>query len=171
MDTFTFLVCAYVGGRLGLKLRLPAGALLGSMFFIGFLQITNLLEFTTISQLLRVGSKIALGIMIGLMFSRKIFMLSYKKLLGFMFVGISSVISAVLLGFIFHKLGYFPTVTGIVASSPGGIAEMLTLADEINADTQDVAMMHIIRFVLFMLLMRWLFVARQKRYERAQSSK
>lgn len=163
MNTLLFLVFAYIGGIIGIKLKLPAGALLGSMLSIGILQMTGLMTFTDVSPVIRIISKIALGTMIGLMFTREILQLPFKQLLSFLIVGLSSVASAILLGLIFHLFGTLPFITGLIASSPGGIAEMLTLADAIHADTQAVVIMHLIRFVTIMVLVRWLLNLNQKR--------
>lgn len=163
MDTIIFIIVAYIGGTLGIKLKLPAGALLGSMFLVGLLQMTNLIEFTDVSPYLRIASKIALGTMIGLMFTKDILKLPVKQLLSFLVVGLTSIASALFLGFIFQFFGVFPFVTGMVSTAPGGIAEMLTLADAIKIDTQEVVMMHLIRFVTLMLMLKWLLSLNQKR--------
>ncbi len=156
MDTIVFLLFAYVGGTIGIKLKLPAGALLGSMIFIGIISIFNLYPLEAISPILRTASKIALGIMIGLMFTKEILNLPFKQLLSFILVGLGSVLSAFIIAIIFKWVGFLPLVTGLIAFAPGGIAEMLTLATSIEVDTQAVVIMHIIRFVLLMLTLRWM---------------
>lgn len=156
MDTFLFLVIAYIGGTLGIKLKLPAGALLGSMFMVGIFKMTDSIEFANVSSLLRIASKIALGTMIGLMFSKDILKLSLKQLISFIMLGLGSIFSTIIIAFTFSLLNVLPFVTSLVAVAPGGIAEMLTLADSINVDTSAVMMIHLIRFVMLMLLLKWL---------------
>lgn len=163
LDTIMFLIFAYIGGTLGIKLKLPAGALLGSMFLIGILKMTNMFEFAEVSPILRVASKMALGTMIGLMFTKDILNLPIKQLFSFVLVGLSSILSAVLLAFVFDLFGALPFITALISSTPGGIAEMLTLADEVDVNTQAVVMMHLIRFVTLMLLLRWMLTLQQKR--------
>jgi membrane AbrB-like protein len=155
MDTVLFLLLAYVGGTVGIKLKLPAGALLGSMLFVGAFSMTGTIDFD-IAPIIRPISKIALGTMIGLMFTKEILKLPFKQVLSFILLGLGSVLSACVIAIVFHYLGFIPFITGMIAVAPGGIAEMLTLADSVDSNTQIVVMMHLIRFVTLMVLLRWL---------------
>lgn len=163
MDTILFLLFAYVGGTIGIKLKLPAGALLGSMIFIGIISIFNIYSLDALSPILRTASKVALGIMIGLMFTKEILDLPFKHLISFILLGSGSVLSTFIIASIFNWVGYLPFTTGLIAVAPGGIAEMLTLATSIDVDTQAVVMMHIIRFVLLMLILRWMLKLFEKK--------
>lgn len=156
MDTVLFLLFAYTGGKIGLKLKLPAGALLGAMLFIGLLNFTNTVQLTNVSPLLRIAAQIALGTMIGLQFSKEILKLPKNLLVGFTLLGMGSIATSVILALVFYTIGLFPLITGLIAVAPGGIAEMLTLSESVNGNTQAVAIMHLIRFVLIMLLFKWL---------------
>lgn len=163
MDTLLFLIVAYIGGTLGIKFKLPAGALLGSMFLVGILKMTEIISFENVSYLLRYFSKVSLGTIIGLMFTSNILKLSLKQLYSFILVGLSSVFSALILAFLFDTLQTLPFVTALISSSPGGIAEMLTLADSVGINTEEVLIIHIIRFITLMILLRWLLIFNQKR--------
>lgn len=158
METILFFVLAYIGGTIGIKLKLPAGALLGSMFFIGAFNMLSVTDLTNISPFIRPMTQIALGTMIGLMFTNEILKLPLKHITGFIILGVGSVVSAILISLSFKWMGLFSFVTGVIAVAPGGIAEMLTLAHEVDADTSAVVMIHIIRFVTIMLALRLLVV-------------
>lgn len=155
-DTILFLTFAYIGGTLGIRLKLPAGALLGSMLFVGIFTMTDIVEFTNVSPVIRTAAQVALGAMIGLMFTKEILMLPLKQIFGLIILGLGSVLSAVFIALLFNWVGVFPFITGVIAVAPGGIAEMLTLADSLDVNTQTVVMMHIIRFVTIMLILKWL---------------
>lgn len=163
MDTILFLVIAYIGGTLGIKLKLPAGALLGSMFLVGILKMTETINFENISYFLRYFSKVSLGTMIGLMFTNNILKLSWKQLLGLFLVGLSSVLSALIIALSFNLFEVLPFVTALVSSAPGGIPEMLTLADSIGINTEEVIIIHLIRFVTLMILLKWLLTINKKK--------
>src|SRR5699024_458485 len=158
METVLFFALAYIGGTLGIKLNIPAGALLGSMLFIGAFNMIHIVDLTSISPLIRPMTKIALGAMIGLMFTKEILKLPIKQINSFIFLGVGSLLSAILIALLFKLVGLFPFITGVIAVAPGGIAEMLTLAYEVDADIPVVVMIHIIRFVTIMLVLRLLLV-------------
>lgn len=155
MDTILFLILAYIGGKIGIKLKLPAGALLGSMLLVGAVSILDLFPLQDISPVITTGSKVALGIMIGLMFTRDILKLPISHIFSLILLGISGIISAIAIAVIFKWMDFLPFLSGVIAVAPGGITEMLTLATTVEADTQAVVMMHLIRFLLLMLILRW----------------
>lgn len=166
MNAIVFLLLAYLGGIIGVKLKLPAGALLGSMLMVGVFSIVDMIDSQEIPHFIRNLSKVALGTMIGLMFTKNILYLPFKKLISFIILGFGSVISAVVVAMILKGMGMTPFIMTLVSVSPGGIAEMLTLADSIHTDTQVVAIMHLIRFVTLMLLLRWILKTFNKQGEK-----
>jgi membrane AbrB-like protein len=169
MDTILFLLFAYIGGKLGIKLKLPAGALLGAMLFVGLFKVLEIVQFNHVSPLLRVGAQIALGTMIGLMFTKEILMLPLSRLLGFILLGLGGVLTAITLSLVFNWFNLLPFITGIMALAPGGIAEMLTLSESLDSNTQAVAIMHTIRFVFIMLTFKWILNLIRKRSEKLKA--
>ncbi|GAA0355686.1 AbrB family transcriptional regulator [Bacillus horti] len=157
MDTLLFICLAFIGGKIGLKLKLPAGALIGAMLLVGAVKmLTEILEYFQPGDSLRFMVQMFLGAMIGLMFSKRIRALRVKELLMILVVGASSLVSSILFGWSFHSLFNQSLGTSIIAATPGGIAEMLTLADSVHADTQVVAFVHVMRFMILVLSLRLL---------------
>lgn len=163
METILFLLLAYIGGTIGIKLKMPAGALLGSMLCVGLISMFNLVEFDNISPIVRLSSQIALGTMIGLMFTKEILQLSLRQLFGFVLLGLFGVCSAIVIAIAFNFFEFLPFITGVIAVAPGGITEMLTLADSIGEDAQAVVVVHLIRFVTIMLILRWILQSAERR--------
>lgn len=165
IDSFLFLLLSYIGGTIGLRLKLPAGALLGSMLFVGGFKLLGTVELNDVSPILRMATQIALGTMIGLHFMRDILRLPMKRLSAFLIVGIGSILTALAINTIFHHFSIAPFITGLIAFAPGGLAEMITLSDSIQSDTQTVVIIHLIRFLIIMLtfksLMNWSLRKRQ----------
>lgn len=171
MDTFLFLCLAYIGGKIGLKLKLPAGALIGAMLLVGAAKIfTGMLEQFQPASSLRFFVQMSLGAMIGLLFSKKIRSLRLKDLLLIFTVGLGSVATSFLFGWLFHLLFSQTLVTSIIASTPGGIAEMLTLADSVQANTEIVAFVHVMRFLILVLSLKLLIPFIQARFENRKES-
>lgn len=155
MNTLLFLITAYIGGKVGIQLRLPAGALLGSMILVGVVNASGVIEFSNISPLLRIGSQIALGTMIGLLFSKKILELPLNLIVAFTLLGLGSILISIMLAGLFALLDILPFISGLIAVAPGGIAEMLTLSESVNGQTQAIVVVHLIRFVFIMLTIKW----------------
>ncbi|MGG0670353.1 AbrB family transcriptional regulator [Sporosarcina koreensis] len=158
-DSLLFILLSYIGGRIGLRLKLPAGALLGAMLFVGGFKILGTVELNDVSPLLRIATQIALGTMIGLHFKKDILNLPIKRLAAFLIVGIGSILTALLVNIVFHYFGITTFITGLIAVAPGGLAEMITLSDSVQSDTQIVVIVHLIRFLIIMLsfksLLKW----------------
>lgn len=167
MSTLLFLMTAYIGGRVGVLLRLPAGALLGSMILVGIVNTSGLIEFSNISPLLRIGSQIALGSMVGLLFSNKILELPLNLIVAFTLLGLGSITISIILAGIFHLFGVLPFISGLISVAPGGIAEMLTLSESVNGQTQAVVVIHLIRFVFIIMTIKWFISWIQKRLGRS----
>lgn len=155
MSTLLFIGLAFIGGKIGLKLKLPAGALVGAMLLVGAVKMfTELLEHFQPADSLRFLIQMSLGAMIGLMFTNRIKNLRVTELLMILIVGASSLVSSLLFGWSFHYLFDQPLGTSIIAATPGGIAEMVTLADSVQADTRVVAFVHVMRFLFLVVSLR-----------------
>lgn len=159
IDSVLFLLLSFVGGTIGLHLKLPAGALLGAMLFVGGFKLLGTVELTDVSPLLRIATQIALGTMIGLHFRKSILMLPKKRLVAFLIVGIGSILTGLCINAVFYHFGIATYLTGLIAVAPGGLAEMITLSDSVQSDTEVVVIIHLIRFLVIMLtfksLLKW----------------
>lgn len=152
MEMVFFMILIIVGGMLGTLLKIPAGALVGPLFLVGSFKAANILNLNDVPQIVRWGSQACLGMMLGLLFSRDIIAYSKKMLGGILFVGVVSVLSALLIGFVVYQLTDLSLITAIIATVPGGLPEMLTLASSVEANTQAVAMFQLMRIIVLMLV-------------------
>lgn len=167
MNTLLLILTAYVGGRVGIWLRLPAGAILGSMILVAMVKTADVISFSDISPLIRLGSQVVLGTMIGLLFSKKILALPLNLMMALTLLGFASIIISSILAGIFSVLEILPFITGLISTSPTGIAEMITLSESIQAQTQAVVVVHLIRFVFIILILRWFIAMVSKRLGRS----
>lgn len=169
MEMIYFFILVLIGGAMGVLLKIPAGALIGPLFLVGTFKATNILPVDDVPRILRLGSQAFLGLMIGLLFSRNILSYSKKMLGGIFFVGFVSLSSTFVMGYIVYKLTDLSLLTAIIATVPGGLPEMLTLATSVNANTQAVAMFQIIRVIVLMLIvpafLRWMYKRINRRSE------
>lgn len=155
-DTILLLLLAYIGGQLGILLKMPAGALLGAMLFVGMFKITGLVTLSEVMPLLKIATQIGLGLIIGMQFNRNIFKLPLSQIVAFILLGMGSVATSLFIVAIFTKFHILSFITALIAVAPGGLPEMLTLSDSLGIDTQTIVIIHMIRLLLILLLFKTL---------------
>ncbi|MGE5550899.1 MAG: AbrB family transcriptional regulator [Bacteroidota bacterium] len=139
------LAVAAVGGLIGVKLKLPAGALIGAMLAVG---VYNLLSNQAdMPSELRVGIQIAAGAMIGARVTRDTLM-GLKEMLVPAIIMVAAVLAInFLVGYIIFKTSRLDLATSLYASAPGGMTEMTLAADAMGADAPKVAILQLIRLL------------------------
>ncbi len=151
------LVIATVGGLIGLKLRIPAGPMVGAMLAVG---TANLIGFpSTMPAYFRTGAQIVVGGMVGLSVTRETFV-GLKGVAGPALILILSMIGfGLLAGFVISKVTNMDIITAFFSSTPGGMMEMTLMAESSGGDGAKVALMQLARFMGIVLIMplviRW----------------
>ncbi|MEW9093782.1 MAG: AbrB family transcriptional regulator [Clostridiaceae bacterium] len=145
------LVIALIGGYIGIKAKIPAGALVGAMVSVAIYNIyTGKGEIPYNFKLL---SQIVVGGMIGLNFT----MDSVKQLKNLIFPAIILVVGltlfSLILGFIIHKITGLDLITSLFSSAPGGITDMTLISEAYGADISKVALLHLMRLVTVITVM------------------
>lgn len=153
MDVLQFLLLSFMGGVFGIMLKIPAGALIGPMLLVGTFQLTEIVVLDEIPQFIKWIAQAMLGLMIGLMFSKEILKISSKQLAAFLIIGFSSIITSFLFGLLIYQTSDLSFLTSVISAVPGSMAEMLALAESLDTNTQAVAMIHLLRFLLIMLIL------------------
>lgn len=139
---YTLLIGA-AGGYLGIKLKIPAGAMIGAMIFVGVFNV-----FTGEGEIppnFKLVAQIVIGSMIGLNFTME----SIKGLKDLVLPAIVLVIGltalSIGLGLIIHKFTGVDLPTALFSASPGGIADMTIMSESFGAQTHIVALLHLVR--------------------------
>ncbi|MFI3227982.1 MAG: AbrB family transcriptional regulator [Clostridia bacterium] len=144
-ETLSVFSVATVGGILGAISGAPAGELLGSMFCtIGF-------RFMGKTGYMPPKLKNALQITIGVMIGATLTKESAMDLLGILDVALISVFFVIgfgfFMGFVLHKVCKIDLVTAIFGCAPGGVQEMVVIADDLNANISTVTTLQVFRLV------------------------
>ena len=146
----TLLVGA-TGGIIGMKLKLPAGALFGAMVSTA---IYNLLsnkgyvppQANTILQ-------IVLGATIGLNFT----MGTLKGLGSIFFSALVMVVGllafSLILGWLIHRFTGMDLITALFSASPGGLSNIVLISDAYGAQAHVVALLHTLRMISVVVFM------------------
>ncbi|MCL1992182.1 MAG: AbrB family transcriptional regulator, partial [Spirochaetes bacterium] len=136
------------GASLVRKLRLPAGALVGSMLAVAGLHL--LLPWALAYQYplgLRAVVQAFSGVVLGLNFGRSdLALLRKMPAVAALIVGVLLVFN-VGFAFIIAGVSELSPVTAIFATAPGGITDLALIAYEFGAEPQIVALLQMFRFV------------------------
>ncbi|WP_132996067.1 AbrB family transcriptional regulator [Sporanaerobacter acetigenes] len=146
----TTLIIALIGGFIGNKLKIPAGALIGSMVSVG---IFNLFSFKLeIPQFYRIVAHSILGGSLGLLITKDFLMDLRKYLIPSLTVVILLSLFGALTGIIVSKITKTDILTSLFGSVPGGMQEMIVLSDSYDVNHVEVVVMQTVRRILIVVL-------------------
>lgn len=152
IDLFILIIVGVVGFLFFQIAKVPTAALLGPMFSTGLLSFVGLYPAFTLWPISFV-SNIVIGIIIGKQFDRYFFRNLGRKLPYIIFIAAGLIGLSLACGFTFHKLTEISLETSLIATSTGGITEMLIFGMSIDADLPVVACLQIFRIVIFLTLL------------------
>lgn len=152
------LALAAAGGLLFLWLSIPLPFMLGSMFCVMAAALAGMP--VQAPQAIRPPMSVVIGAMLGTSFSPAILQtisLWVVPLAGLtVFVAVAALLCVVL----FRRMGNMDLRTAYFAGMPGGLVDMVALADHYGADVRKVALIHSLRILLIVfsvpLLVEWL---------------
>ncbi len=144
------LLAAIVGTLLFRALHLPLAAILGSMF--GSAVIANLFGAMPGGRNLRRSGQLFVGASVGAILTPDALGELYRLFPLMLGVAIASNVLGFILAFPLAKIAGLDRLTAVLSSLPAGMAEMATLAVDLKADEQAVAIVHTIRVVMVLML-------------------
>lgn len=145
------LLVGSLGGLIGYKSPLPAGALLGSMIAVGIFNLMTGLGYMPSKSSLIV--QVILGSIIGLSFSKENLQLLSKYLLPSLVIVLTLLLLSIILGMLLYRFTGMDLATSLFATSPGGLSAMSLLAEAFGAQAHIVVLFHTLRLVLVLLIM------------------
>ncbi|KKM09917.1 hypothetical protein SY88_16550 [Clostridiales bacterium PH28_bin88] len=153
------LVIAAVGGLVALKLRIPAGAMVGSMVLVAIAQGSGM-PLGSLPSWTRVVIQILLGAMIGLSFTPQVVHELKQIALPAVVLVITLLTTGIITGLVISRISKLDVVTSLFSTAPGGMTDMVLISSVLGADAPKVAALHLIRIVGVLLVMppllRWL---------------
>lgn len=153
----TTLVAAVLGALLFRWLHLPLAAILGSL--CGSTIIANLFGVMDGGRKLRRCGQLFVGASVGAVLTPGV-LAELTQLFPLMLgVAVTSILFGLVLAIPVAKIAGVDRLTAVLSSLPAGMAEMATLAHDLKADEQAVAIIHTLRVVLVLLFIPlWLGV-------------
>ncbi len=145
MDILITLMVAFAGGLIGIKLKIPAGALVGAMLAVAVMKIGT--GRGDIPYSYKILAQIVVGGMLGLNFSIDTVKGLKELIFPAMIVVIGLTLFSVILGFVLSRLTGMDLITALFSVSPGGLTDMTLISGAYGADTPTVALLHLMRLL------------------------
>jgi hypothetical protein len=163
------ILAGSAGAYIGLRLKLPAGALIGSM--VAVLVMNLIWNNAFMPESLRIIIRIAAGALIGSRIQKKD-VWALRNTLGSAIVMVVGVlVLSVASGLMVFSLSNLDLATALLASAPGGMSDMSLIADELGADTPKVALLHLVRIMSVLGLFPILLRSVCRRHSRRQAAR
>ncbi|MDT4762820.1 AbrB family transcriptional regulator [Sphaerochaeta sp. PS] len=139
------LATAFAGGGAFLLLQIPAGAILGSIFAIALLNIVT--DKAAYPKPIKPWVQIFAGCYIGSKVTFQTIMEGKILLLPALILMVELFVMAFLTAFVLHKVCRLNWGTALFSATPGGIAEMGLISDELGLETPKIVLMHTFRIL------------------------
>ena len=150
LGLLTYIGLGIVGGVLGAKLKIPAGALIGAMLTIIVFKMTMKMHWE-IPRGFTFALQVFLGIMVGATFQPEL--LHVMKKIAFPVI-ISCVVlvgTGILMAIILTRLGLLDIGTAYLGTSPGAMSALIVMAFDSGAQPMLVVCFHFVRVVFVIL--------------------
>jgi membrane AbrB-like protein len=150
LGLFAYLGLGLVGGALGAKLKIPAGALIGAMLTIIVFKMTMKMHWE-IPKGFTFALQVFLGIMVGATFQPDLLHVMKKIALPVIISCVVLVGAGILMAAVFAKLGLLDIGTAYLGTSPGAMSALIVMALDSGAQPMLVVCFHFVRVVFVIL--------------------
>lgn len=137
------LIIGAIGGMLGVKFKIPAGAMIGSMVFVGIYNV--FIGKAYVPSNFKTIAQIVIGCIIGLNFTMDSILGLRKLIIPSIILVIGLTTLSIILGLILHKTTGLDLSTALFSAAPGGLTDMVIMSESFGAQTHIVALLHLIR--------------------------
>ena len=127
MGLLTYIGLAIVGGALGAKLKIPAGALIGAMLAIIVFKMTMKMHWE-IPRGFSFALQIFVGMMVGTTFQPEMLQVMKKIALPVIISCVVLVGVGAIMAIIFTRMGLLDMGTAYIGTSPGAMSALIVLA-------------------------------------------
>ncbi len=157
MKILRLSLIALTGAWLAQQINLPTPLMLGPIFALFLAKLVGLDVGKAPGTYGELG-KILLGTCVGATFNRAVLARLGPLILPSALATLVLIASALLLAAALARITGLSLATALLSLTPGGMAEMVAVADEAQADMAAVAVLQLLRFVMVLLLVPLLIV-------------
>lgn len=162
------VLCSFIGGEIAVRLKLPAGRIVGGIVGVIILNLTY--GHSYFYEDIRIWMQILSGAMIGSRIGLKEIKQLKVIVLPTLILLFAMIIMNLLFGGLIYKFSSLDITTALFAVTPGGLTDMALLADDLGANSAYVGILQIFRiliiFLVFPPLFKKLILKEQKDKER-----
>ncbi len=155
-----FLAIGTLGGYLGTKLKIPAGALIGSLLAVICFKLISRVDWN-VPKTFTFVLQVFLGIMVGASFQPGMLKVMSRVFFPVITSTLLLVGTGLLLSMVFTRMGLLDMGTAYLATSPGAMSALLVVALDSGKDAAVITCFHFFRVVFIILTMpliyRYLF--------------
>ncbi len=156
------LAVAFIGGTIAIKLKIPAGGMIGGMLAVAILNvITN--NCNMYSEV-KIAVQVCLGAMSGSRVGRKELGDMKRLIMPIILMFFVCMLLNIVFGIAVLKTTSLDTSTALLSITPGGATDMVFVAADIGADTGMVGVMQSLRMIFGNCILTIIFVAMINRY-------
>ena len=142
-----YLGVGTLGGIMGMKLHIPAGAMIGAMAATILLKLTLSLTWNLPVQYNFVV-QILLGVMLAATFQTSMLKVFAKMAVPIILSTLLLIMTGAISALIFAKFGLIDFPTAYISTSPGAMTSLVVLASEAEIDAPLVTCFHFFRLLL-----------------------
>lgn len=160
---FMTVMVGMIGAYIATKLRIPAGAMIGSLFSVAIFNIIT--GDAVLPESYKVITQISTGAFIGAKIKKEDLM-SLKTIIKPTIIMICLMfIINFLMGYFLHKNSDMDLATTLFSTAPGGLTDMTLIALDLGADTSKVATLQLVRLLSVISLIPIIIKALIKYYK------
>lgn len=149
MSTFLWflltLLIAYVFGTIAMKIKVPAGGMIGAMVGVALLNLLTGQAY--MYRILRTAVQVCLGTMSGYRVGRNELKNMGALIIPIIFMLLICLILNIVFGVVIVKTTSLDIATALLAITPGGATDMVFVATDIGADTGMVGLLQSFRMI------------------------
>lgn len=168
LDTLIWFIitiaAAFLGGAIAIRLKIPAGGLIGGMLVVAALNVIT--GRCVMYSEVKIAVQICLGAMSGSRVGRKELGDMKKLIVPILLMFCVCMVLNIAFGLAVVKTTSMDISTALLSITPGGATDMIFVAADIGADTGMVGVMQSLRMVFSNCVLTILFVAMIERHDR-----
>ncbi|MEH7484443.1 AbrB family transcriptional regulator [Neobacillus drentensis] len=164
LNTGIIIIGAYLGAKVGKKIKMPAPWLVGSMLGAGIIHLICPLFIIGDSvgsiywpQEIIIFAQVLIGTNIGSRVNFSMFKGLGKAIIVGLLTSLCLIVSILVLSFLISEMTHISFVTCMLAFAPGGVAEMATTAIALHADTTFVVAVQSLRLISILTILPPIF--------------
>ena len=149
------VIVGVIGALVGDKLKLPAGALVGSMLAVGFVNVLGYVQVPNLPSELRFFLQLGVGILLGSKLTANTLTALKELWQPALLCAGMAITTGICSAFLISRCLGVEKLTAFLGTAPGGISDMSLIALDMGAQGNTVMVLHLVRLVSVIIVVPW----------------